>query len=94
VIVIASGQSQLPDYPIEGGSNALGTTNVVVLLRGIPIKFERPAFGAMRQEAAEREAHLHAVDAGISAFRNARAQNMDRQRDDDTLVTRQSASGQ
>lgn len=47
----------------------------------------------MRQETPQREPHLYSVDRRLRAFGYAGAQDVDRQRDHDALVSRELLHG-
>lgn len=85
-ILIATSAPELPNDPIECRRDALRTANIVLLSSCIPIEFERPSLGAVRQQTAQRQANLDAIDPRFRATRDPAAQDMHRQRDDNALV--------
>ena len=88
-VIISACLAQLPNDAVERSGDALRTSNLVLLRRFIPIKFERPAFGAMLEETAQRQAHLDTVNPAVCRTGDTAAQDMNRQRDHDVLVLRQ-----
>lgn len=80
-------QTQLPNDAVEGGSRALGATDLLLLSRRVPKKFEGSALRAMRQQAPKGEPHLNPIDPRLVRSRHGCAQDLDGQRDDRSLRT-------
>jgi hypothetical protein len=86
-------QAQLPDDTVERGGRALRAANLVFLASRIPEQLEWPAFGTVRQQAAQGEPYLDDIDARASRARHRRTQDVDREPDDHTLMARQVGHG-
>ena len=65
--VKAASAAQLAHNAIERSRHALRASDIVLLARGIPVKLERPALGAMWQQTTQGKAHFYAVDARFAA---------------------------
>lgn len=54
---MSAGNLQLADNAVERSRRPLRAADLVGLSCGVPKQLERPALGAMRQQAAQREPH-------------------------------------
>lgn len=79
---------ELPNYPIQCRGTALRPPDIMIRPSRIPEHVERPAFRAMRDEAAQREPDFDCVDLAVARTRRRRAKDVERQVDDDPLMAR------
>lgn len=83
----ASSCTKLTHDRIEGRRTALRAADVMFGRGGSPEAIERPPLGAMAEQASKRQAHFDGIDPVIAGARHRRAQDPERQVDDDALMT-------
>jgi hypothetical protein len=76
--LVAACPTKLANDPVKRSSDALSSTDFVVLRGCVPKQGEWPFLGAMRQQATKSESDLRHINADVGTTGDARPQNMHR----------------